>query len=243
MVGVIPWNVPVICETFKTSYRTGKLLMNGALENHPVGQSFLLGRWLNIIRFLRKTSRDYSCLVKKLPGIFIGYVLYAGESRKKISWSPTRYLGGRRQDILVADSEELENSDTSEIHAQKLNAKEVLVLPNPVTRYSISLSQIEQSCWQEEIRYSESNQDETVRGEEHSDILQGESDGSQLSDQQADDTEVRDGFWSFSRNHIYRHHLQSRVKLLIPSKGSFQIPLKSIAVVRQWTNHSFWGSC
>ena len=31
---LIPWNVTVTCETFKSSYRTGKHLMNGDLENH-----------------------------------------------------------------------------------------------------------------------------------------------------------------------------------------------------------------
>ena len=31
---LIPRNVAVICEMFKTSYRTGKHLVNGALENH-----------------------------------------------------------------------------------------------------------------------------------------------------------------------------------------------------------------
>ena len=33
-----------------------------------------------------------------------------------------------------------------------------------------------------------------------------------------------------SRNHIYRHHVQPRVKLHVPSEGSVPIPLKSIAV-------------
>ena len=82
------------------------------------------------------------------------------------------------------------------------------------------------------FRAATSNQDVTDRGEEQSDVLQGESDGSQLSYQQADEAEVRHDFWSFSRNHVYRHHFQPRVKLLMPSEG-FPIPLKSIAVVRR----------
>ena len=36
---LIQWNVAVICETFKTSYRTGKLSTNGDLENHSVGRN------------------------------------------------------------------------------------------------------------------------------------------------------------------------------------------------------------
>ena len=54
-----------------------------------------------------------------LPGIFFGYALHAG-----------RFWKG---DILVADIEELEQMDASEIHAKRLNAKEVLTvyIPNP----------------------------------------------------------------------------------------------------------------
>ena len=47
---------------------------------------------------------------KVLPGIFLGYALYAG--------------GIWKGDIMVADTEELE--DASELHARRLNAKEVL---------------------------------------------------------------------------------------------------------------------
>ena len=49
---------------------------------------------------------------KVLPGIFIGCALNAGESGK--------------EDIVVADIEVLEQMDASELHARRLNAKEVL---------------------------------------------------------------------------------------------------------------------
>ena len=39
--GLIPWNVTVICETFKTSWQMGKHLVNGELENHAVSMQFL----------------------------------------------------------------------------------------------------------------------------------------------------------------------------------------------------------
>ena len=63
--------------------------------------------------FLRKTYRDYISQfgAKVLPGIFLGYVLYAG--------------GIWKGDIMVADIEELEEMDASELHARWLNAKEV----------------------------------------------------------------------------------------------------------------------
>ena len=48
---------------------------------------------------------------KVLPGIFLGYELIA-----ESIW---------KEDILVADLEELEKMDTSEIHPRRINAKEV----------------------------------------------------------------------------------------------------------------------
>ena len=72
-----------------------------------------LEQWSNITLFLRKTYRD--CInfgPKVLPGIFLGYVLHAG--------------GIWKGDITVADIEEVEEMDASEIHARRLNAKEVL---------------------------------------------------------------------------------------------------------------------
>ena len=47
-----------------------------------------------------------------LPGTFLGYVLTAAKIWKG--------------DIMVADIEELEETDASELHARRLNAKEVL---------------------------------------------------------------------------------------------------------------------
>ena len=49
---------------------------------------------------------------KVLPGIFLGY-----------SFNPD---GIWKRDILIADIEELEETDASELHAKMFNAKEVL---------------------------------------------------------------------------------------------------------------------
>ena len=63
----------------------------------------------------------FCAMVEKhpLPGIFVGYVLYAGRIWKG--------------DMLVADIEELEKMDASEIHAERLNAKAVLTPRNGET--------------------------------------------------------------------------------------------------------------
>ena len=50
--------------------------------------------------------------------------------------------------------------------------------------------------------------------------LQGESDGSSstlLQDSSLYDGEARNQFWSISGNFIYRHHVEARVKLYVPS--------------------------
>ena len=63
--GLIPWNVTVFCETFKTSYRMGKHFMKGDLENHSKDQWFSLVRWWNIISILKENSQDSTSLVRK----------------------------------------------------------------------------------------------------------------------------------------------------------------------------------
>ena len=57
-------------------------------------------------------SRLHQFGPKNLARFFLGYVLYAGRIWKG--------------DIMVADIEELEEMDASELHARRLNAKEVL---------------------------------------------------------------------------------------------------------------------
>ena len=65
-------------------------------------------------------SRLHQFGPKVLPGIFLGYVLYAG--------------GIWTGDIMVADIEELEQMDVSETCAKRLNAKEVLTRMSSVKR-------------------------------------------------------------------------------------------------------------
>ena len=84
--------------------------------------------------------------------------------------------------IFVADAEELKNVDASEVHSRRLNTEEVLT-PKKRAEF-VFLSQMDQSSWPEEtkvFRTSTSIQEHPARGEEHNDVLQGESDGSQPS--------------------------------------------------------------
>ena len=77
-----------------------------------------------------------------LPGIFLGYVLYAGRIWKG--------------DIMVADIEELEQTDASELHARWLNVKG-----------SVQISEGDQ-----DLRTSTLIRDNPDRGEEQDILLQ-----------------------------------------------------------------------
>ena len=75
------------------------ILFGSMVEDHPISA--------------KGQSRLHQFREKVFPGIFIGYVLYAGGIWK----------GG----TLVADVEKLDNLDASEIHARRTNAKVVLI--------------------------------------------------------------------------------------------------------------------
>ena len=77
-------------------------------------QSFSLVHWLSITLFLRKTSQESINLERKS---------YLDRSLD------TLYAGGIwKRDIMVADIEELETVDASEIYPKRLNAKEAIFL-------------------------------------------------------------------------------------------------------------------
>ena len=70
----------------------------------------------SLVEYHPITAKDQSRIhqfgKKVLPGLFFGYALYAGRIWKG--------------DVLVADLEELETMDASEIYSKRLNAKEVI---------------------------------------------------------------------------------------------------------------------
>ena len=76
----ILWNGILICETSQTYYLMGRHPMNDVLGNHLKDRLFHLVHWLSIILFLRRISQESIILEKVLPGLFLGYALYAGEN-------------------------------------------------------------------------------------------------------------------------------------------------------------------
>ena len=165
-------------------------------------------------------SRIHQFGKKVLPGLFRAYALHAGRIWKG--------------DVLVADLEELETMDASEIYSTRLHAKEV-IFPKEKREFIFPIAdgRINPLGRDQDLRTSTLIRQRSVRGESHVDFL-GESEGSlpQPHDSLPDAGEAINDFWSMSGNFIYRHHVEPRVKLCSPREESFPIPLKYIDVSR-----------
>ena len=101
--GQILWNVTPICETSQIYCLMGRRPMKDVLGSHLKDLYSLCAK---------DQSRIHQFGKKVLPGLFLGYALYAG--------------GIWKGDVLIADLEELDTMDASEIYSKRLNAKEVI---------------------------------------------------------------------------------------------------------------------
>ena len=100
--GQIPWSAILICEKFKISCLMGRLHTNDVLENLFKDQSFRLVHWWSITLSLRKTSQESINLERKS---YLDCFLDTLCTR------------------VVADVEELETMDASEIYSKKSQCK------------------------------------------------------------------------------------------------------------------------
>ena len=111
--GQIPWNVTPICETFKISCLMGRRPYERRFGQPFKGPVIPFG---SLVEYHPMTAKDLSRInqfgKKVLPGFFLGCALYAGRIWKG--------------NVPVADLEELETMDASEIYSKRLNAKEVI---------------------------------------------------------------------------------------------------------------------
>ena len=93
----------------------------------------------SLVEYCPISSKDQSRIhqfgKKVLPGLFLGSALHTGEIWKG--------------DVLVADLEELETMDASEIYSKRLNAKEVIFHKNGKFIFQ---PQMDESNFLEEIR-------------------------------------------------------------------------------------------
>ena len=77
--GQILWNVTPICETSQIYYLKGRRPMKDVLGNHLKDWLFRLVHCLSITLILRNDqSRIHQFGKKVLPGLCLGYALYAG---------------------------------------------------------------------------------------------------------------------------------------------------------------------
>ena len=136
--------------------------------------------------------------------------------------------GNLKGDVLIADLEELETMDASEIYSERLNAKDVIFLKeNGKFIFPIADGRIKLSGGDQDLRTSTLVREHPIRGEGHVDFL-GESEGSlpPPQDSLTDAGEAINGFWSKSGSFIYHHHVEPRVKLYSPREEPFPVPLK-----------------
>ena len=106
-----------------------------------------------------------------------------------------------KRDILVADTEELENLNASEIHPRRLNPKEVLMPKSGENcTFPIADGTLKSSGGHQVFRKPTLIRDQPERCEERKDDLRGESDGSQPIDTMMDGSEAREDFRSLETN-------------------------------------------
>ena len=178
----------------------------------------------SLVEYHPFTAKDQSRIhqfgKKVLPGLFLGYALYAE--------------GIWKGDVLVADLEELETMDASEIYSKRLNAKEV-IFPKQKGEFIFPIAdgRIKPLGGDQDLRTSRLMRQRPIRRESHLDFL-GESEGSlpPPHDSFPDSGEAINDFWSMSGSFINRHHVEPRVKLYSPTEESFPIPMKYIDVTR-----------
>ena len=117
-------------------------------------------------------------------------------------------------DVLIADIEELETMDASEIYSKRLNAKEVIFPKEGEFIFPIADGRIKTLGGDQELRTSTLVRPRPIQRESNIDNL-GESEGSlpQPQDSLPDAGEAMNDFWSMSRNFVYRHHVEPRDKL------------------------------
>ena len=160
----------------------------------------------SLVEYHPITAKDQSRIhqfgKKVLPGLFLGYALFAG--------------GIWKGDVLIADLEELKTMDASEIYSKRLNPKEVVFPQKGEFIFPIADGLTKTLGGESNIDF----------------LGESEGSLPQPHDSLPDAGEAINDFWSMSGSFIYRHHVEPRVELYSPREESFPIPLKYIDVTR-----------
>ena len=116
----------------------------------------------SLVEYHPTTAKDQSRFrqigKKVLPGLFLGYALYAG--------------GIWKGDVLVADLEELETMDASEVYSKRLNAKD-LSFPREKGEFIFPIAdgRIKPLGGDQDLRTSTSTRQRPIQVESHLDFL------------------------------------------------------------------------
>ena len=77
--GQVPWNITPICETSQIYCLMGRRPMKDVLGNHFNGPIIPFGSLVEYYPTTAERSVPNPSIWKVLPGLFLGYALYAGE--------------------------------------------------------------------------------------------------------------------------------------------------------------------
>ena len=115
----------------------------------------------SLVEYHPITAKDQSRIhqfgKKVLPGLFLGYALYAG--------------GIWKGDVLIGNLEELETMDASEIYSKRLNAKEVIFPKQGEFIFPIADGRIKTLGGNQELRTSTLVRHRPIQGESNIDFL------------------------------------------------------------------------
>ena len=152
-------------------------------------------------------SRIHQFGKKVLPGLFLGYALYAGGNLE--GWRTDRRPWG------VGDDGRIGNL------LQKTQCERGDISKTRRIYFPIADGRIKTPGGDQELRTSTLIRHRPIQGEGHVDFL-GESEGSlpQLQDSFPDAGEAIHDFWYMSGRFIHRHHVEPRVKLYSPWEES-----------------------
>ena len=192
----------------------------------------------SLVEYHPITAKDQSRIhqfgKKVLPGLFLKYALYAG--------------GIWKGEVLIADLEELETMDASEIYSKRLNAKEVIFPKQGEFIFPIADGRIKPLRGDQDLRTSTLVRQRPIREESHFDFL-GESEGSlpQPQDSLPDAGEAINDFWSMSGSFIFRHHVETQSQTLLAERGtipySTEIHCNQSSLSNEWFPDSMECCC
>ena len=225
--GRILWNALPTCETFKISCLMGRLHTKDVFGK-PFQRTII--PFGSLVEYHPITAKDQSRIHQF--------------GKESLTWivPRIRFVRGRiwKGDITVADIEEFETMDASEIYSKRLNAKEVIFHQKMLNSFFPAADGRIKIYWRrsgtENIHLDTGT---TPFEEKVKEIFFENQKGLFLHHLKTHfrmPMKQETIFWSMSGNFIYRHHVEPRVKLYSPREESFPIPLKYIDVSR--TTHT-----